>query len=236
MVLLSRHGLPAAQIAELLDCHPATVRRWISRFNSEGLAGLADRPRCGRPRLGGLELTRRIAALLARPGPWTLPRIRRYLGWPQVSPRTLYRRVRLMAIWRRPKLIARGDPARPAPADPLLLPHPLTGSDAGHRRALDQPLAASGLRADLLECCFSACSTAGASIPGSVAGVTRLVKRLPTRSVGSSLTCRFASHDAWICALIRVPTGNWWLRPRLITSLRGLRAVGRCCRCRSWCR
>lgn len=31
-------------------------------------------------------------------------------GWPQVSPRILYRRVRL-AIWRRPKLAARGDPA-----------------------------------------------------------------------------------------------------------------------------
>ena len=110
MMLLSLHGLTAAQIAELLDCHPATVRRWIGRFNAEGLAGLVDRPRCGRPRLGGRRLTRRIAALLARPGPWTLPRIRRYLGWPQVSMRTLYRRVRLVAIWRRPKLTARGDP------------------------------------------------------------------------------------------------------------------------------
>jgi len=110
MVLLSLHELPAAQIAALLECHPATVRRWISRFNDEGLAGLADRPRSGRPRLGGRRLTRRIAALLARPGPWTLPRIRRYLGRPQVSMRTLYRRVRLVAIWRRPKLTARGDP------------------------------------------------------------------------------------------------------------------------------
>jgi hypothetical protein len=72
MVLLSLHGLAPAQIAELLDCHLATVRRWIGRFNSEGLAGLADRPRCGRPRLGGRQLTGRIAALLARPGPWTL--------------------------------------------------------------------------------------------------------------------------------------------------------------------
>ena len=27
MVLLSLHGLLPAQIAELLDCHPATVRR-----------------------------------------------------------------------------------------------------------------------------------------------------------------------------------------------------------------
>ena len=53
MVLLSLHELPAAQIAELLECHPATVRHWIGRFNGEGLAGLADRPRCGRPRLAG---------------------------------------------------------------------------------------------------------------------------------------------------------------------------------------
>jgi transposase len=42
MVLLSLHGLAPAQIAELLDCHPVTVRRWISRLNAEGMAGLAD--------------------------------------------------------------------------------------------------------------------------------------------------------------------------------------------------
>jgi transposase len=77
MVLLSLHGLPPAQIAALLDCHPATVHGWIGRFDSEGLA---DRPRSGRPRLGGRRLTGRIAALLKRPGPWTLPQIQRYLG------------------------------------------------------------------------------------------------------------------------------------------------------------
>lgn len=107
-VPLSLHGLPPAQIAVLLDCHPATVRRWIGRLNSAGLAGLADRPRCGRPRLGGRQLTRRIAALLARPGLWTLPRIRRYLGWPQVSMRTVgslsgirsWRAVGVLPCWR----------------------------------------------------------------------------------------------------------------------------------------
>ena len=110
MVQLSLQGLSAAQIAVLLECHPATVRRWIGRFNTEGMAGLADRPRCGRPPLGGTRLAGRIAALLGQPGRWTLPRIWRYLGRPQVSMRTLYRRVRLVAIWRRPKLTARGDP------------------------------------------------------------------------------------------------------------------------------
>ena len=110
MVRLSLQGLPAAQMAVLLECHRATVRRWIGRFSAGGLAGLADRPRCGRPPLGGRQLTRRIAALLGRPGPWTLPRIWRSLGRPQLSMRTLYRRVALVAIWRRPKLTARGDP------------------------------------------------------------------------------------------------------------------------------
>jgi transposase-like protein len=52
MVLLSLHGLPPSQIAELLDCHPATVRRWITRFNAEGLAGLAG-PAPARPASAG---------------------------------------------------------------------------------------------------------------------------------------------------------------------------------------
>jgi hypothetical protein len=60
--------------------------------------------------VGGRRLSRRIAALLERPGPWTVLRIWRHLGRPQVSTRTLYRRVRQVAIWRRPKLTARGDP------------------------------------------------------------------------------------------------------------------------------
>jgi transposase len=110
MVLLSLHGLGAGEIAALLERHPSTVRRWIGRFSAEGVAGLADRPRCGRPRLGGRRLGPRITALLQQPGPWTVPRIRRYLGRPALSPRTLYRRVRLAAVWRRPKPTARGDP------------------------------------------------------------------------------------------------------------------------------
>ncbi len=90
------------------------MRRWINRYNHEGLHGLADRPRPGRPRLGGPRLLRRITTLLQRPGPWTLTRIWRYLGRPRMSPHTLYRRLRQVALWRRPKAIARGDPTRQA--------------------------------------------------------------------------------------------------------------------------
>ena len=110
MVLLSLHGLPPAQIAVLLDCHPATVRRWISRFNDEGMAGLAGPAAVRAAPAGRTAADQADRRAAVRPGPWTLPRIRRYLGWPQVSPRTLYRRVRLVAIWRRSKLTARGDP------------------------------------------------------------------------------------------------------------------------------
>ncbi len=53
MVLLSLHELPPAQIAGLLECHPGTARRWIARFNAEGLAGLADRPGAGGPGSAG---------------------------------------------------------------------------------------------------------------------------------------------------------------------------------------
>jgi hypothetical protein len=49
MVLLSLHGLAAAQIAELLDCHPATVRRWIGRFNDQGWPGWPTGPGPGGP-------------------------------------------------------------------------------------------------------------------------------------------------------------------------------------------
>ena len=49
MVILSTAGMSPAQIAELLDYHPATVRRWLHRYRIEGIPGLPDRPRPGRP-------------------------------------------------------------------------------------------------------------------------------------------------------------------------------------------
>ena len=114
MVVLSAAGMPPAEIADLLDYHPATVRRWLHRYHSAGVGGLPDRPRPGRPRLGGPALTARIAALLAAPGPWTIRRIWLHLGRPAISLATLWRRTRELARWRRPRLVAKGDPAHDA--------------------------------------------------------------------------------------------------------------------------
>jgi transposase len=110
MVLLSANGMSAAEIAELLYCHPRTVRRWITRHDAEGVDGLPDRPRTGRPRLGSPRLGERIRVLLSAPKAWTTTRIWRALGRPKMSLRTFHQRVREQARWCRPRLIAKGDP------------------------------------------------------------------------------------------------------------------------------
>ena len=112
MTLLSCQGWTAASIAELLGCDPSTVRRWVHRYNTHGTAGLCDRPRAGRPRLGSRRLGVRIRRLLAQPLAWTIPRLWQRLGRPAISRRTLHRRVREVACWRRPRLVAKGDPDR----------------------------------------------------------------------------------------------------------------------------
>ena len=77
MILLSCKRWPPVAIAELLGCDVATVRRWIHRYNADGVAGLHDRPRSGRPRLGSPRLGARIGRLLTEPKAWTVPRFGR---------------------------------------------------------------------------------------------------------------------------------------------------------------
>ncbi len=50
IVLLAARGRPNAQIAGQLAITTDTARKWRTRFAEHGLAGLADRPRSGRPR------------------------------------------------------------------------------------------------------------------------------------------------------------------------------------------
>ena len=110
MILLSHQRWTATAIAELLGCDPATVRRWIHRYNQQGVAGLTDRPRSGRPRLGSPHLGQRIRRLLTTPKAWTIGRLWAALGRPKLSLTTLHRRTLEVARWRRPRLVAKGDP------------------------------------------------------------------------------------------------------------------------------
>jgi len=48
-VLLASRGYSAPKIAELFAYDEETVRIWLNRYQQDGLAGLSDRPRSGRP-------------------------------------------------------------------------------------------------------------------------------------------------------------------------------------------
>jgi transposase len=50
IVALSWEGKRVPQIAATLGCHEKRVRRWLHRFNIEGIEGLGNRPGAGRRR------------------------------------------------------------------------------------------------------------------------------------------------------------------------------------------
>ena len=80
-------GETAAEIAAQLRLDAETVRKRIRRFNTEGLAGLQDKPRSGRPATYSAEqVASVIAAALTKPqalglpfAAWTLDRLAVYL-------------------------------------------------------------------------------------------------------------------------------------------------------------
>jgi transposase len=49
MVLLSNRHFCVSRISKIFDTREAAVRRWIERFEQEGIDSLCDRPRSGRP-------------------------------------------------------------------------------------------------------------------------------------------------------------------------------------------
>jgi transposase len=49
VVLLSSEGYSTPQVAHLVRFSEDTVLYWVDRYAAEGVAGLEDRPRSGRP-------------------------------------------------------------------------------------------------------------------------------------------------------------------------------------------
>ena len=67
-VLLVAQGMTCPEAGRLLGDSPRTVVNWIERFESEGLAGLSDKERSGRPsRLSEQQLLQIEAALRLSP-------------------------------------------------------------------------------------------------------------------------------------------------------------------------
>jgi len=88
ILLAAERGLVAPEIAAVVRADEQSVRRWIKRFNAEGVAGLEDRPRPGvaakvtpayRTRLLGV-VRRRPRALGLPFSLWTLQRLADFLA------------------------------------------------------------------------------------------------------------------------------------------------------------
>jgi transposase len=88
LILMSREGMRAPLIAEQMRVCGRTVRRWIERFNAQGIEGLLDRGKSGRPpTYTQQERSEVVAASLTDPqslelpfGAWTLDRLEAYLN------------------------------------------------------------------------------------------------------------------------------------------------------------
>ena len=87
MVWAVHQGERVPAVARRLGVGADVVRQWIRRFNSEGVPGLADRPRSGRPVTYSPEqVTQVLATAVTDPktlglpfGCWTLDRLTTYL-------------------------------------------------------------------------------------------------------------------------------------------------------------
>lgn len=87
IICKASQGEMAPAIAAALGLTAYTVREWIRRFNAQGLAGLADQPRAGRPPTYTPEqVASVIATALTDPknldlpfASWTLDRLATYL-------------------------------------------------------------------------------------------------------------------------------------------------------------
>src|SRR5262250_1601008 len=75
MVTRSWDGERVEAIAKELDCSPQTVRRRLHRFDAEGVEGLGDRSKAGRPRRLTTEDDSRIIALARSTPPGKLERL-----------------------------------------------------------------------------------------------------------------------------------------------------------------
>lgn len=123
MVLLSSKGYSVQQISDIFECDPSSVRAWIERFEAEGVEGLHDRPRSGRPSKAGVVAQEQIRQTVATQpaqmgyvfGFWTVVTLCAHLAMSlglKVSTSTVRRVLwKLGYRWRRPRHVLPQDPA-----------------------------------------------------------------------------------------------------------------------------
>ena len=88
VIRVAREGKRGKAVAEELGLNPATVRKWLKRFNEKGLEGLQDAERPGKPpRYTPEQVGEVVATALTNPSTlglpfasWTLDRLQAYLN------------------------------------------------------------------------------------------------------------------------------------------------------------
>jgi transposase len=88
LIWLLAGGASLAEASEWVGLHYTNAHIWTKRFLKSGIAGLADRPKSGRPRIYSKEVdTEVIKAAAARPKDlglpfttWSLPKLQEYLS------------------------------------------------------------------------------------------------------------------------------------------------------------
>ena len=109
VLLAAERGMVAPEIAAVVRMHEETVRRWLMRYQAEGLEGLKDEPRPGAPpKVTAAYRDRLLAIVRRRPRALTLPfslwtgeRLADYLAAQtgiRVSRETVYRLLRAGGI------------------------------------------------------------------------------------------------------------------------------------------
>ena len=95
VVLLIADGMGGVQVAERTAYTPVQVSRIRHRFAREGLAGLRDRPRSGRPRVYGQKTRAKVVALTLKSPPeglshWSTRELARKVGLSRETVRRIW--------------------------------------------------------------------------------------------------------------------------------------------------
>jgi transposase len=105
LIWLLAGGASLAEASEWVGVHYTNAHVWTRRFLESGIAGLSDRPKSGRPRRYGEEITTTIIkAATARPKDlglkfttWSLPKLQEHLrqqsGLEDITRSTIRRRL-----------------------------------------------------------------------------------------------------------------------------------------------
>lgn len=116
-LLAIAEGESVAEAARRVRCERSTVHRWLERYGAVRSAkALADRGRCGRPRVASKLTARRLARMLQQDPRalgyeathWTVPLLAAHLRREghRLSAHTLRRRIREARFrWKRPRYI-----------------------------------------------------------------------------------------------------------------------------------